>query len=146
MLEVFSMSIVQGNRNRSHTEVSLPQDGRSRKYVVHTPPCHGPWFTISLYHLSHYLWVLLTDVGTSSSSTLPGECAQFSLCLTPGTIISKNKSFSILLCPKPVAQILAVQWSSKAAHGSLGDQRTKALWATSDGIEEQSLGASCWIP
>lgn len=67
-------------------------------------------------------------------------------------MLSKDESsFRVLLRPRQVAWILAVQKSSKAAPGvwggGVGGQRRKALHkATSGGRDEQSPGASCWIP
>lgn len=81
----------------------------------------------------------------NTSYSPPWEDAQFSLCLWLRTIISKDESsVSVLLCPRRVAQLLAVQQRSKAAHSILRDESGEALQgATSDGRDEHSPGASC---
>lgn len=75
--------------------------------------------------LIHHLWELITHLGTSSLTHLPWRvCSVLPLSLR--SVISKDKSpFTVLLCPRQVAQILAVKQSSKAADGILRDQREK---------------------
>lgn len=89
------------------------------------------WAMILQRHMGHStynLWVLLTPLGTSSLLSFPGECVQFSFCLSLRTIISKDKSsFSVLLCPRQVAQILAVKQSSEAADGDPEGSEGKRL-------------------
>lgn len=105
----------------------LSQDNRSRKWAMRTPPGWG-YGSPPAHRTLHPLSLGALNILGYQFLTFPcwGACSVLPLSLR--TIISKDESsFSILLCPRPVAQNLAGQLRGKAADRILRDLRGKAL-------------------